>query len=162
MICLGGAAGLVYDASISFFEGNNWYGIFVVIATMGYGIQANEVKSRLADFDGVTITALSFFFIGPVAGIYLLLSDFSFALSTPDYLLNFGYIALLATFGSVIAIIFFNKLIQATTPVFAASVTYIIPVFAIFWGLFDDEVLSVFDFVWIGLILTGVYLVNKK
>ena len=105
---------------------------------------------------------MGFLVIGPWAGIYLLFEDFSYTFTTEDYGLNFLYIVLLALFSSVIALIGFNSLIKYTTALFAASVTYIIPIFAIFWGLLDGETLTVIQFAWMGLILAGVYLVNRK
>ena len=107
-------------------------------------------------------TSMAFMFVGPFAGVYLLFTDFSFTFSTNDYMLNLGYIAILAVIGTVLALVIFNTLIQHTSALFGASVTYFIPVFAIMWGLFDDENLSLIQFLWIGLIFTGVYLVNKR
>lgn len=157
-----GAAGLMFKGEKGIFDSINWYVIFILIATTCYGINVNEVKTFLSHFGGVTITALGFLVIGPWAGIYLAFQDYSFALSTPDYLLNFFYVALLALFGSVLALIAFNYLINYTTALVAASVTYIIPIFAIFWGILDGETIPIFQFAWMGLILAGVYMVNKK
>jgi drug/metabolite transporter (DMT)-like permease len=77
-------------------------------------------------------------------------------------MLNLGYIAILAVIGTVMALVIFNTLIQYTSALFGASVTYIIPIFAIAWGIFDGEKITVIQFLWIGLIFTGVYLVNKR
>jgi len=107
------------------------------------------------------ITSLAFLFTGPIAGVYLLFTDFTPASQTPDYLLNLAYIAILALFSSVIAVLIFNHLIKYTTTLFAASVTYIIPVFAIMWGILDGENIRLIQFFWMAIILFGVYLVNK-
>ncbi|MCK4762553.1 MAG: DMT family transporter [Candidatus Aminicenantes bacterium] len=155
-----GAVGLMYKNAPGALSGANWYALFVVAATICYGITANEVKNKLQDLDGTVITALGFMFVGPWAGIYLLFSDFSPALETPHYLLNLGFITILALFSSVIALIIFNTLIKYTTTLFATSVTYIIPIFAIFWGVFDGEKLSLVQFTWIAVILFGIFLVN--
>lgn len=157
-----GAVGLMFKGETGIFDHINWYVLFIIIATTCYGINVNEVKTFLSNYGGITITSLGFLFIGPWAGIYLAFQDYSFALSTPDYLLNFFYIVLLALFSSVIALIAFNYLINYTTALIASSVTYIIPVFAVFWGILDGETLSIIQLAWMGLILVGVYLVNKK
>lgn len=159
---LTGAIGLIYRGSNDLLNHANWYAIFIIIATLCYGISVNEIKHKLHELDGLTIACLGFFFVGPFAGISLLFTDFSYALSTPDYLQNLGFIAILALFSSVIAIAIFNILIKYTTAIFAASVTYIIPVFAIFWGVFDGEKITLDQFLWVAIILVGVYLVNKK
>ena len=161
LIGLAGATGLMLQGKSDLISGNNWYAIFVIIATACYGTSVNEIKTGLSNLNGVEITSLAFLTIGPFAGIYLLFSDFTFALSTPDYLENLGFILILALFSSVIAVILFNHLIQFTSAIFAASVTYIIPIFAIMWGLFDGESLSIIQILWISAIIFGVYLVNK-
>lgn len=161
IIGLIGALGIIWKGELSILKGFNGFAFFIVIATLCYGINVNEIKYKLADLSSIQITSLSFLFTGPLAGIFLLFSDLSPAAQTPDYLLNLGYIALLALFSSVIAVLIFNKLIKYTTTLFAASVTYMIPVFAVMWGIADGEHIRVLQFVWMAVILLGVYLVNK-
>lgn len=160
IVGLAGAIGLIMNNSVLSVENVNMNAFLVILATMCYGINVNEVKYKLQDLNGIEITALAFLFIGPLSGIYLLFSDFSKAQATPEYIQNLMYIAVLALFSSVLAVIIFNNLIKYTTGIFAASVTYIIPVFAIFWGLFDGENVSIIQIGWISIILLGVYLVN--
>lgn len=157
-----GTFGLIYNGSQGLLNGNNWYALYVILATICYAISVNVVKNKLEELDGLTITSIALLFIGPFAGIYLLTTDFSAALATPEYMLNLGYIFILALLSSVIAIVIFNILIKYTTAIFAASVTYIIPIFAILWGLFDGEKVSLNQYLWMSVILFGVYLVNKK
>ncbi len=161
-IGLVGAVGLMFKGEAGVFDEINIYALFVVLATICYGTSLNEVKYRLAKMGGIAITALSFFLVGPIAGVYLLFSDYSSALATPNYILNLGYIGMLALFSSAIALVLFNTLIKYTTALFASSVTYIIPIFAIFWGILDGEAITLPQLLWIGVILVGVYLVNKK
>ena len=160
-IGLTGALGLMWNGDVQVLKGINGYALFVVGATICYGINVNEVKFRLAKLTSVQITSLAFLFTGPLAGIYLLFTDLSPATQTPDYLLNLAYIAILALFSSVIAVLVFNHLIKFTTTLFAASVTYVIPLFAIMWGLLDGETFAILQVLWISVILLGVYLVNK-
>jgi len=159
-----GALGLILQTSngSNFFENINYYGLFIVVATVCYGINVNQVRYKIKHLTGLELTSLAFMFVGPMAGFYLLFTDFSSSLQTPDYLINLGYIAILAVVGTMMALIIFNTLIQHTSAIFGSSVTYIIPVFAIMWGLFDGEKLSVIQLLWISLIFAGVYLVNKK
>ena len=49
-----------------------------------------------------------------------------------------------------------------SSPVFASSVTYLIPIVAFFWGLLDNEMLTLYQFGGAFIILIGVYLANKK
>lgn len=160
-IGLVGALALIMERSGTVFRGFNAYGLLVALATLCYGININEVKARLGQMGGIQITALALFLVGPVAGLFLLFSDFSSVPSDPHALKNFLFVGILALFGSVVAIIIFNNLIRYTTALFASSVTYIIPLFAIMWGVFDGEQLQLIQMVWIALILFGVYLVNR-
>ena len=56
----------------------------------------------------------------------------------------------------------FNKLIKIASPIFATSVTYLIPVIAVFWGYLDGEDLLLKYFIGVALVFSGIYLVNKK
>ena len=75
---------------------------------------------------------------------------------------SLGYLAILAIVGTGVAKIVFNKLVQISTPVFATSVTYLIPIVALFWGLLDGEVFGLSQIGAAGLIIFGVYLANRK
>jgi drug/metabolite transporter (DMT)-like permease len=72
------------------------------------------------------------------------------------------YIMILGIVGTGIANLLFFKLIQMSSPVFATSVTYLIPVVAFFWGLLDNEMLTPVQFIGAFIILFGVYLSSKK
>ena len=156
-----GAVGLMWNGDMNVFRGINVFALFIVAATICYGINVNEIKFKLAHLSSLEITSLAFLFTGPPAGIYLLFTDFTTVSETPDYLLNLVYIALLALFSSVIAVLIFNHLIKYTTTLFATSVTYVIPLFAIMWGIIDGESIRLIQLIWITVILLGVYLVNK-
>ncbi|HFS68014.1 MAG TPA: permease, partial [Flavobacteriia bacterium] len=66
-----------------------------------------------------------------------------------------------AIIGTALAMIYFNKLIKIASPIFASSVTYAIPVVALFWGLLDGEQISIWQILAGAVILFGVYLTNK-
>ncbi len=151
-----GAVGLLYNKSFTF----NYYGLFVVLATFLYGFSANEV-SRIKGINGLQITSLAFFLIGPVAAIHLLCTDFSTAVETENWLRNLGFIAILAIMGSATALAIFYMLIRDTSPVFASIVTYFIPVVATLWGINDNEQLTSTMLVSVIFILTGVYIISK-
>ena len=50
-----------------------------------------------------------------------------------------GYVAILSFFGTAIAKVIYSRLVQISSPVFASSVTYTMPIVAIFWGVFAGE-----------------------
>jgi len=142
----------------------NFYAFFIVFATICYGTNLNVIKNYLADLNPVVITSVSILLVGPFAGIYLLAAtDFDQKLVEVDgALLAFGYIALLGVVGTALALIIFNKLVQITTPIFTSTVTYLIPVVALGWGIWDGETLNNGQLAGILTILLGVFITNRK
>jgi drug/metabolite transporter (DMT)-like permease len=151
-----GAVGLLYAESFSF----NYFGLFVILATLLYGINANEV-STVKGINGLQITSLAFLVISPMAAGFMLFSDFSNVASTDHWVRNFGCIILLAVMGTALAQALFYILIRGTSPVFASMVTYFIPVISTLWGIADNESFAPSMLVSVVVILTGVYLINR-
>ena len=90
--------------------------------------------------------------------------------STDFFVMTYGvevqesvlYILILGVLGTGIANIIFFKLIQISSPVFATSVTYLIPVVAFFWGMLDQELLTPVQLFGAFIVLVGVYLSARK
>lgn len=140
----------------------NSYALFIVLATLFYAISMNQIKSRLSHLTGVEVTCLSFLFIGPVAIIYLLTTDFTPVVAHPGWPFHLLALATLGILGTALAMLMMNSLIRHSSAVAASSVTYIIPVFAILWGILDHETISLLHLGFMALILSGVYLINMK
>lgn len=159
-----GAIALLMSGKTEQMDEQLFYGIFVVLATICYALSVNIIKKELNAVNAITATVWAMLFIGPLAGIYLFgFTDFTFKLGHDPMALNsLGYVAILAIFGTSLSVILFNILIRNTNALFASSVTYLIPVVAMGWGLLDGESVQLTHFLWIAIILTGVYLVNKK
>lgn len=159
-----GAIGLLMVGKTEDMNNNLLFGFYVVLATICYALSVNIIKKELNTINSITATVWAMLFIGPLAGVYLFgFTDFTAKLNThPMALESLGYIAILAIFGTALSVIVFNVLIRNTDALFASSVTYLIPVVAMGWGILDGEDLQVLHFVWIVFILLGVYLVNKK
>ena len=164
LIGLTGAVGLISISGSRGFEFNFQYAVYIIFATICYAINVNIVKYKLPDLNALTITVMSFFIIGiPVITYLLVFTDFLHQVITePSSLKGLGYVAILSIVGTGIALIAFNKLVKVASPVFAASVTYLIPIVAVSWGMIDGEIISPFSYLWMALILLGVFLVNKK
>ncbi len=161
-IGLAGTFGLLYRSDVSIFESFTIYACMIVLAMAMYASSLNVVKHKLAALRGEEITSLAFLAIGPVAGIYLLFSDFSAAYLHATFQTDLFFVLLLGLSSSFIAIMCFYSLVQHTSTLFASSVTYLIPLVAVFWGLFDGETLSILQTVSIIITITGVFLVNKN
>lgn len=140
----------------------NFYTIYVIIATVCYGIGANLVKSYLSHINSVILTSLTMIGIGPIALGYLLTTDFFTKLTYVDGAWeSLGFIFLLGALGTAGALILYNRLIQLTTAIAASSVTYLIPIIAVIWGIIDGENFFLLHFAGMILIISGVYITNK-
>jgi drug/metabolite transporter (DMT)-like permease len=158
-----GACGLIFFNGSGDYSGNIGYALYVVLATFMYAISVNVIKKHLQELDSAVIATCAFSFIGPLAGIYLFSGDFvAVVKSNPKSWVALGYISILAVIGSALSVIIFNRLIKLSNALFASSVTYLIPVVAIFWGALDGEQILFMHVAWICVILIGVYLVNVQ
>jgi len=157
-----GAVLLVTNGNFNSLNDINLYALIVVFATLLYGINGNVIRHKLVGLNGVEITSLAFMFIGPFAGIILFLTDLGPAISSPYFWSSLAAILALSLFGSVLSLFVYNNLIHQTSAIFATSVTYIIPVFALMWGILDGESLGILQVISMLIILSGVYLVNSK
>lgn len=139
----------------------NYYALLVVIATICYALSANTIKNYLGGIRPLQVVALAIVSVGPVAIVYLLSTDFLERITQEESWLPLAYMSILAIVGTAMALIIFNKIIQMTSAVFATSVTYIIPIIAVAWGVVDGEALFPLHYLGMALILFGVYLVNR-
>jgi len=164
LIGLAGTIMLMLSRSGGHITGFNLYGLLIVVACAFYGWNLNYIKSNIADLRSLTITSISVAVVAPLGAVYLFgFTDFTEKLFTaPEAWKAFGFIALLALMSTAIAVSLFNKLVKMTTPLFASSVTYIMPIVSVMWGVVDGEKLFVGHFIGMGAILGGVYLANRK
>lgn len=137
---------------------------FIIASTLMYAANVNIIKRYLQDVKPLTIAVGNYVPIVMPSLIVLFFTDFftSEQFNKPDFAMSVFYIAILSLFGTAIAKVLFFKLVQISTPVFASSVTYIMPIVALIWGLLDGETFSVLQLVASVIILIGVYLANKK
>ena len=142
-------------------SGNSNYSFFIVIACICYGISVNTIRNYLLGIDAIRNTGFALLFAGIPLGIYLFSTDFiARTMSSPDAIFSLGCVIVLGLFGTAISTILFNKLIRLTDSLTASSVTYLIPVVALLWGLLDGEKPLLIHYVGFVLIIGGVYLVT--
>lgn len=164
VMALAGAVGLIYISSGQHFSFHSGYAFLVVLATTCYAFNVNFIKTFLKDLSSLTITTFSFFYIGIPVTVYVLLFS-----NVPHKLINdtethagLLYLLILSVVGTALALVVFNKLIKISSPVFASSVTYLIPVVALAWGIIDGEMFRFSYFLSFLFILAGIFLVNAS
>ncbi len=141
---------------------NYYYAILVIIATICYAINVNLIKRFLSDLSPLSITTGNFTVLFLPAFLILFFSGFFEVIHIEKVQHSVLFIMILGVVGTGIANVLFFKLIQMSSPVFATSVTYLIPIVAFFWGLLDNEMLTPIQFLGAFIILIGVYLSAKK
>ncbi len=162
LIGLIGSALLILNGAIHHPEQNYYYAILVLIASICYAINVNLIKKYLHDLSPLSITTGNFMVLFFPAFMVLFFSGFFEVLHDVKVQESIIFIMILGVVGTGIANILFFKLIQMSSPVFATSVTYLIPVVAFCWGLLDNEMLTPVQFFGAFIILIGVYLSAKK
>ena len=157
-----GAGALIYIGSQINEEQNYWYASLVIIASSLYALNVNIIKRHLQEVSALAIAAGNFVFLIIPAVIILFYSDFFDLPLTTDTTIqqSIGYIVLLSIFGTAIAKVMFNKLVQISNPVFASSVTYLMPIISVTWGVLDGEAFTSLQVTATLIILAGVYIGN--
>jgi drug/metabolite transporter (DMT)-like permease len=154
---------LIYSGAVLNPTQNYWYALLAIASTLGYSFNVNIIKKHLNELDALSITTGNFLLLIFPAFIVLYFTNFFTEFEWNEVTSkSFGFIAILAIFGTALAKVLFNKLIQISSPIFSSSVTYLIPVVAILWGLFDGENFEISQIFAASIILGGVYLANKK
>ncbi|MHA6248710.1 DMT family transporter [Pontibacter sp. CAU 1760] len=162
VIGIAGTAILIFSGNGSADLDNKYYGIYIVLATVCYGGSVNIIKHRLQGSKPIVISSLALLTVGPLALAYLATTDVVDKLQhIPGAWEAFGYIFILAVLSTAFALVLFNKLIHISTTLFASSITYLIPIVALMWGLLDGETIQLLHYLGMVVVLAGVYIVNR-
>lgn len=146
------------DLSVS---GSWMHVLAIVLATFFYGLSINVIKQKLQHLKAVEITSISFSLLLVPALVILGMSETqSVVNSNPNALEGLFFIVILAVVGTALAIFLFNILIAQSSTLFASSVTYFIPVFAVLMGVLNHEHLTWFQVGSMFIILGGVFVAN--
>lgn len=134
----------------------------VLLATLFYGINVNLVGRYMQNLGSLNIASIAFaFLILPSASVLYFTGYFNNDFSNPTVLHALLASSMLGIVGTSIATILFYFLVKRAGIVFGSLVTYGIPVIAVAWGLLDGESLSFIQIICLGVILLGVYIVNR-
>lgn len=153
---------LIINGALHHPEQNYYYAILVLVASMCYAINVNLIKKYLSDLSPLSISTGNFLVLLLPAFLVLFFSGFFEIIAVESVQHSVFFVLILGVMGTGIANIIFFKNIQISSPVFATSVTYLIPVVAFGWGLLDNEMLTPVQFLGAFIILFGVYLSAKK
>ncbi|MCX6216692.1 DMT family transporter [Spirosoma sp.] len=161
LLGLAGSLLLVFFSATGTFQING-YALLVVLATICYGLNTNLIGRYLSHLPALVSTAWLFAFAGPIALLTLIPTDFFSRVVEGHSNWSLWALVTLGVFGSGLMSIFFNRVMQLASPLFAASVTYLIPIVALMWGVLDGEKIYLVQFAGMGICLIGIWLVNKS
>lgn len=164
IIGLAGTLYLVFTGSSDTIGSVNFHVVYVLLATLCYGINLNILKYYLHDLSAKEITSISLLLVGPIGIIYLFsATDFTMKLAMYDGAWEaFFYVVILGVVGTAIALLFFNRLVKITSPVFTSFVTYLIPIVAVAWGILNNEVVSASHYIGMVVIIAGIFIAGRQ
>lgn len=145
------------------FDKNQLYALFIVAATMLYGINPNMVVKHLQGINSLHIASIGLSFLAIPSFFILLFTGYFSTFNTSEPFVRATIASVvLGVFGTAVAQIFFLMLLKRTGVVFSSLATYIMPFVAILWGVYYGETITNWELICLGIILSGVYFANKK
>ncbi|ACU57887.1 DMT family transporter [Chitinophaga pinensis] len=161
-ICVG-LLGVVMLFAVKGVDAGYWYyGLWIVVATICYGLNIALVHHHLKGYSSLQLGSIALFFCAVFALPVLLFSGFFGILSGPAIpWSSLAASVTLGILGSGVASVLFYILINKAGAMFASMVTYALPVVAIGWGLLAGEQISWLQVLCLCIILLSVYTVNK-
>ncbi len=130
IIGFAGAVVLVLGKENADFSIDIVYGLLPVIATFCYGMSTNITKQKLQNQNPIYTTSIAMCMIGIPAIELLSFTDAPAKIMSGTAYNALLSVVMLSVFGTLIAWMLFYRLVQRTDALFAASVTYLIPVVA--------------------------------
>ena len=142
---------------------NYSYSIFVLIATIFYGINVNMVGRYLHNINSLSIATVSFvFLIIPCLLILSFTGYFALPFDNNEVWISTAAGSVLGIFGTAIASVLYYRLIKNAGVLFASMISYGVPFIALLFGVLLREKILPIQLVSLAFILAGVYIVNRK
>ena len=139
------------------------YSLLILFATLLYGLNVNLIGRNMQGVASLNIASLAFVFLIIPSGTILFFTDyFDLPLTQKPILLATLASFVLGVIGTALASVIFYMLVKRAGALFASMVTYGIPFIAVLWGILLGEQVTLLQTGCLGIILCGVYLVNKK
>lgn len=136
----------------------------LLLATFLYAVSTTTVKSKLAHIPAKILSAYVFSIVLFLPSlIALVISGFfqNFEASKSDFI-GLGYVSLLSIFGTGLAMMMNYRLLNISTPLFASTVTLLMPIVAVIWGILDGEKLTLNQAFGGMIILVGLLFLRVK
>ncbi len=156
-----GIIALVLTGKNASLNGDWEHVLAVVLATLLYAISLTTIKNKLSTFTSFEITSLAFLIIFPFSiGGFFLTDTLQTFKSNPLANQGIFYIVILSIVGTALAVVLFNRIIAFSSALFASSVTYFIPIVAVFIGFAFGETINLWQILSMLVVLSGVIIAN--
>jgi drug/metabolite transporter (DMT)-like permease len=138
--------------------------LWLLLATLLYAVSTTTVKSKLSDIPAKIMSAFVFFFILAVPSLITLAFTgfFHNFEGTKSEFIGLGYVSLLSVFGTGLAMMLNYRLLNISTPLFASTVTLLMPIVAVIWGVLDGETLTLIQFAGGIIIIMGLIFLRSR
>lgn len=138
--------------------------LLLLLATLCYALSTTTVKSKLMTVSSSVLSAFVFSFVLFFPSLIALsltgfFSTFSFS---KDNMTGLMFVSLLSIFGTGLAMMMNYRLLKVSTPLFASTVTLLMPIVAIIWGILDGEKLTILQFAGASVIIAGLIFLRTK
>src|ERR1700722_6687258 len=132
--------------------------IVISLAALAYAVATVIAKAKLKGLDpiGLATTQLS------LAGLMILPAAFAGAHPSALRLAPVAAIAVLGFAGSGFAYLLYYHLLSEVSATHVAAVTYLLPLWGLFWGLFAHEPIGLLTCVGVGITIAGLILLNLQ
>ncbi|MBS1571199.1 MAG: DMT family transporter [Bacteroidetes bacterium] len=137
---------------------------FLLLATLLYAINSITVKKKLLHIEPKLLSAFVFgivlFFPSLIS---LSFSGFFNEIQwTSEVFFGLLFVVALAVLGTGLAMMLNYRLLYISNAVFASTVTLLMPIVAVIWGLLDGEKLSLAQIIGASIILAGLLFLRSK
>lgn len=139
-----------------------FYYLLLLIAAVMYAFSGLLTQRYMGAISPLVWTAfIELVLLVPAVSVLVYSGFFQVLFEQPEALKGVGFVFLLSLFGSVLANIFYYKLIRDTSAAFASTVSLLMPIVAFMWGVLDGEVLGLLQVAGGVLIVAGLYFGRK-
>ena len=164
IIGFGGAFILVYASDSENSQSHYLYTLLLIIGSALYAISALIVEKKLKHIKSTELTSSIYVFWMVPALIILAFSGFftEIDFSQTETLESLGYLLFLTLVTTTLVMFLFFKLVQDTSAVFVSTISLLLPVIAVFWGILDGEKFTFWYALGGILVLIGVNFIREK
>lgn len=138
--------------------------LLLLAATLFYAISTTTVKAKLHDIPAKILSSFIFFyvlFLPSLIALFVAGFHHDFRATTSDFI-GLGFVSLLSVFGTGLAMMLNYRLLSISSPLFASTVTLLMPIIAVMWGILDGEKLTLFQIIGALIIISGLIFLRGK